>query len=146
MTEPEDDRERIEAAADSAMEGEVLPALESTPDPAPGSESETDRERQALAGLLASVTASMFALVATRRQEPHWNLTAAEARDVGDATATAIMHYFPWLRLGPLLAAAGAWAVVIVPRSLQTQVLAEQRAGAAAAAATASAGAADGAA
>lgn len=125
-----DSRVRIEAAADLDLEGEVLPAAdpEPAPEPEPTPAQATERERVALAGLVAHVTASIFSLIATRRAEPHWELTPAEAIDVGDATATAVMHYFPWLRLGPALAAIAAWGVVILPRSLASQAIAEHRA------------------
>lgn len=108
-----------EAAAEDATRGEYIPGSG-----APEAEPQGPSTGEMVAGVLAIT----FGLVAARRGA-HWNLSAAEAQQAGEAYGAVLDKYFPDMKAGPEVAAVAVTAMIVLPRLAADRAAADREEG-----------------
>ncbi len=107
---------RAEAAAgEEAAEGEYQPGS--------GEAEQADPSSAEVVQTLAAVT---FNLVAVRRGE-HWNLSAEEARQIGEAGGAVMDKWAPGMKVGPEATLAVTLGVVAMGRLQQDKAIADAK-------------------
>lgn len=118
MSDEQQLNELAALAAEAAAEepGEYIPG-----DGAP----EAEPQGPSIGEMMAGVLGITFGLVAARRGA-HWNLSAAEAKQAGEAYGAVLDKYFPDMRTGPEVAAVAVTAMIVLPRLAADRAAAER--------------------
>lgn len=112
----------LDALASEAKSQDYIPASDDLTEP------QAKKPRMEIGEAMSAVVMVAFNLIAARRGE-HWALKPVEAQELGGALGDVINEYFPGVNVGPLPVLCGVAAVVIVPRVMLDQQLAEKEDG-----------------
>lgn len=109
-------------AAETAGLEDYIPASDDLKEP------QAEKPRMEIGEAMSAVVMVAFKLIAARRGD-HWALRPVEAQELGGALGDVINEYFPGVNVGPLPVLCGVAAVVVVPRVVLDQQLAEKEGG-----------------